>query len=147
MIRLASEFNLFNLFRYIRTMRSIIFILSIFLGTTFSYGQKEVKFKKKYYGNYKGTIPSYVIDTEEEIITVAESSIYVKIDEDNVSITVGGREIKGTYEVMFKAKEYYLLLVDMPDQEATERIMVYKHGKKIARDGLHPQPVAELEKY
>lgn len=118
-------------------------ILAISLN---SFSQKEYTLKKKYFGKYKGTISSYVMDTEEEIIQISETAIYISIDQDEVSITVGNNTTSGTYEVMFKAQSYYLIDVTIPNQDATERIMVYKRGKKIARDGLHPQPVVELEK-
>ena len=48
--------------------------------------------------------------------------------------------------VMFEAQKYFLLDVKIEGQLATERIMVYKRGKKLSRDGMYPQPVTELRK-
>lgn len=109
--------------------------------------QKKIELKKRYFGTYKGTIPSYNIDAGDEIIRVSESMIYITLAENEISVAVGNNKLYGTYEVMFEAKSYYLLDADIVGQLATERIMVYKRGRKIARDGMYPQPVTELKKY
>jgi len=45
---------------------------------------------------------------------------------------------------MFEGKKYFLLYVKIEEKLAGERIVVYKKGKKISRDGLYPQPSAFL---
>lgn len=126
-------------------MRQLIFILSIIapLGLL---GQKEVKLKKKFFGAYKGEIPAYKLDIGDEVVDVSSTSIFVDLQEDDITISIGNNVLKGKYEVMFEAKSYYLLDVDVENQLANERIMVYKRGKKIARDGMYPQPLAEMSK-
>jgi hypothetical protein len=125
-------------------------LLILLLMTCFSFGvysQKDLKLKKKYLGNYKGTIPSYQLDASPSIIDVSESSIYITITADDIEITIGNRALKGVYEVLFEADSYYLLDATMENQLATERIMVYKRGKHLSRDGMFPQPVVELNKF
>jgi hypothetical protein len=112
-----------------------------------SFAQKEIKLKRKYFGNYKGQISSYKLDTSNEILDVGSTPIYIQINSNDVILTVGTRELRGFYEVMFEAKKYYLLEAELRGQVAPERIMVYKRGKHIARDGMYPQPVTELKKF
>lgn len=109
-------------------------------------GQKEVKLKKKFFGAYKGEIPAYKLDIGDEVIEVSSTVIFVDLQEQDITISIGNNVLKGKYEVMFEAKSYYLLDVDVDNQLANERIMVYKRGKKIARDGMYPQPLAEMSK-
>lgn len=123
-----------------------IFILLIFFPTV-GFGQKKVELKKRYFGQYKGEIPSYNIDTGEKIMKVSSSSIYLNLKKDKLTLTIGGNELQGTYTVMFKAKTYFLVDANIEGQLATERFMVYKRGRKISRDGMYPQPVTELKKY
>jgi hypothetical protein len=110
------------------------------------FAQKKEELKKKYLGVYEGIIPSYKMDTGEDVVDVQETSIRISIQTDSVYMLIGYLELKGSYEVMFKADNYYLLDVKMDNQEAAERIIVYKRGKHISRDGLFPQPVTELSK-
>jgi hypothetical protein len=119
----------------------------LFLAPLLAFSQKEIKLKKKYFGKYKGTVSSYKVDTGNEVMQVGESAIYVNLAKEQISVTVGKNKMYGTYDVMFEAKKYFLLDATIEGQLATERIMVYKRGKKIARDGMYPQPVTELKKY
>lgn len=127
-------------------MKRLFFFLILFIPLTFSI-QKELTLKRKYLGKYKGEIPSYNIDTGEKIMKVSSTAIYIEIEKDSIWITVGNNKNQGTYEVMFKAQTYYLLDCKMENQLATERIMVYKRGRKLSRDGLFPQPLSNLKKY
>lgn len=127
-------------------MRGLSLII-LFALPLAAFSQKKVELKKKYFGNYKGTVSSYEIDTGTELLKVSESAIYITIAEDEISVSVGKNKLYGKYIVMFEADTYYLLDAQINGQLATERIMVYKRGKKIARDGMYPQPVTELKKY
>lgn len=112
-----------------------------------AFSQKEIKLKKKYYGKYKGVIPAYKMNSNNEIVEVGETAIYIDIFKDQIMVKVGNNVRYGTYEIMFKADKYFLLDATIEGQLATERVMVYKRGKKLARDGMFPQPVTELERY
>ena len=127
-------------------MRAAIFVLLVILIPGVSFSQKEISLKKKYYGSYIGQIPGYKMDVGEEVLEVAPTDILIEIGKEDVTIAIGGRYLKGTYYVMFKAKKYYLLDIDIEGQLASERVMVYKYGKRLRRDGMYPQPVSELRK-
>jgi len=113
-----------------------------------SLGQKEVSLKKKYFGKYIGEVPSYTykIDIGSGIVQISSSSIYVFIDKDVIVLEVGNNKLTGSYDVLFKARAYYLLEAKMEGQIATERIMVYKRGKHLSREGMFPQPFSDLIK-
>lgn len=126
-------------------MKVLLAILLI-AAPLISLGQKEIKLKKKYLGAYKGEIPAYKMDIGEEVIEVGQTAIQVNLEADQITLSIGNNVLTGSYHVMFEAKSYYLLDIDINNQLANERIMVYKRGKKIARDGMYPQPLAELSK-
>lgn len=132
-------------FSYIRFMR-IGFALLLVIFPLWSAAQKKVELKKKYFGRYEGEIPAYKMDVGAEVVAVSPASIGIRIEEDSVFLTIGQRSLKGSYDVLFLAKTYYLLDAKMEGQLASERILVYKRGKKLSRDGLYPQPVSELRK-
>ena len=126
-------------------MKQGLLVISLLVAGV-SFGQKEIKLKKKYRGTYEGTIPGYSIQSNSELHFVSDASIEVVIGENEVQVKVGNNKMIGTYEIMFKAEKYYLLDVDIEGQLANERIMVYKKGKKLSRDGMFPQPIASLTK-
>ena len=121
-------------------------LLILFLIPLLALGQKEITLKKKFFGKYEGSIPAYKFDNGTEILEVSASDIVVIISADAIAVTIGNNKLSGTYDVMFEAKSYFLLDATMEGQLATERIMVYKRGRHISRDGMYPQPVTELEK-
>jgi hypothetical protein len=127
-------------------MRTIV-IVFIFAFISTSYGQKDLELKRKYFGKYKGTIPSYTIDNGTNVLTVGESAIYIDLFKDYVTIKVGNNAMTGTYTVMFEAKDYFLVDARIEGQMATERLLVYKSGKRLGRDGMYPQPVCDLVRY
>lgn len=124
--------------------RSIL--LSLFLLPLFLLAQKPVELKKKYLGVYEGEITSFQMDSGKDLVAVDSAKINIEILDSTVTITVGRNQLKGNYYVMFEAKTYFLLDCRMEGQLAGERIVVFKKGKKISRDGLYPQPNAFLYK-
>ncbi|MCR9172079.1 MAG: hypothetical protein NXI10_06290 [bacterium] len=126
-------------------MKHVLLIALLFsAGMVFS--QKEVDLKRRYRGYYEGTIPEYSIQSNGELHFVSSTPISITIGADVIQVRVGNNEMMGTYEVMFKADKYYLLDVDIEGQLANERIMVYKWGKRLSRDGMFPQPISTLKK-
>ena len=125
-----------------RILVVILLVLTPMIGS----GQKEISLKKKFFGTYVGSIPSYKYDNGSEIIEVSSTDITVIITSDKISVAIGNNKISGSYDVMFEAKSYYLLDAKMEGQLATERIMVYKTRRHISRDGMYPQPVTELKR-
>lgn len=126
-------------------MRVVLITLSL-LCTFWMSAQKDVTLKKKYFGTYKGMIPSYEYDTGTDIATVLACSIELKLNKETIELLIGNQSLNGTYKVMFEAKKYFLLDAIMDGQLATERVMVYKTGRTLIRDGMYPQPVTELKK-
>lgn len=125
------------------TMRMLFFF---FLFPLFVFSQKQIDLKKKFNGAYKGEISSFKLDTGEDLVDVASTSITINITLNEVVFSIGSHELTGTYEVMFEADKYFLLDCKIPGRFAGERVVVYKRGKKISRDGLYPQPSAMLYK-
>jgi len=131
-------------FPYIDPMKWIIILLLIVpLGAS---AQKKIKLKRKYLAKYEGVIPAYSMGSALEVVDVEETPITITIEKSLIYATIGDRKLQGTYVVMFEADTYYLLDATMQGQMANERILVYKRGKKISREGMYPQPVTELKK-
>lgn len=122
------------------------FVLTLLLLPFALHAQKEIKLKRKYLAKYEGVVPSYSMGSALEVVDVEETPITVTIGKQFIYTTIGGRKLQGTYKVMFEAETYYLLDATMTGQMVNERILVYKRGKRISRDGMYPQPLADLEK-
>ncbi|MFK7786694.1 MAG: hypothetical protein AB8B56_16365 [Crocinitomicaceae bacterium] len=121
----------------------IVLLLILPLGAS---AQKKVKLKRKYLAKYEGVIPAYSMGSALEVVDVDETTVTVTIGKEFIYTTIGDRKLQGTYVVMFEAETYYLLDATMQGQMANERILVYKRGKRISRDGMYPQPVSDLKK-
>lgn len=124
--------------------KSLLFLL-FFLPVVLS-AQKTIELKKKYFGTYEGKISSFKMDAGNDLFNVDSTAIQIEITENRVVFTIGRNKLEGTYYVMFEAKKYFLLDCRIEGQLAGERIVVYKKGRKISRDGLYPQPNAFLYK-
>jgi hypothetical protein len=120
-------------------MLRILFILFLSLPGILS-AQKQIDLKKKFFGAYEGQISAFELDGGKDLISVDSVTIRVVLTEKNIEITIGKQMNKGTYSVLFEGDKYIVLDCRMPEQLAGERIVVYKHGKKISREGLYPQP-------
>ena len=123
----------------------LLLVLLIMLPSLVS-AQKEIELKRRYFGNYEGKVASYKMGSAINVVDVDESTIQIILAKDQIAVTVGNRKIYGTYEVMFEADKYYLLDAKMNGQIVNERILVYKRGRRISRDGLYPQPVSNMKK-
>lgn len=121
-------------------------VLFLLISPFASVAQKEITLKRKYLGKYEGVVPAYSIGSALEIVDVDETEITITIGNEFIYATIGARKLQGTYTIMFEADDYFLLDATMTGQLANERILVYKKGKKIARDGMYPQPLADLKK-
>lgn len=123
-------------------IRSLLIAFALLLLQASAFGQM----KKSYQGKYAGQIPGYEINTGMEKIRVAKTDIEIRILPSELFIVIGGQEMKGTWTLLFEARAYYVLTGNMENQSVEERIIVYKKGKKISREGIRPQPDAMLEK-
>ncbi|MES2800403.1 MAG: hypothetical protein V4638_10345 [Bacteroidota bacterium] len=127
-------------------MKGTLLFLALILGFQ-SFAQKvNVELKKKYFGTYAGTISSFQLDTGTDLVEVGSERIQITIQQDSVLFQIGRNKLKGPYSVLFEVKKYYVLDCKIPGRLAQERVVVYKQGKKISRDGLFPQPSSTLTK-
>lgn len=128
-------------------MSKLLLTCVAILFVSLSWSQKEISLKRKYFGKYKGIISSYTYKEANKLIEVSETTIYVDLFKEEIRIKIGANEMTGSYVVMFEANDYYLVDAKMEGSIVTERIIVYKKGKRIGRDGVYPQPVSELMRY
>ncbi|MCT4561333.1 MAG: hypothetical protein N4A41_08155 [Crocinitomicaceae bacterium] len=124
-------------------MRALLFLFVLFVST---FGHSQESLKSKYFGTYSGKINAYKMETAGELMTVSETPIKIEIRDQQLFMTIGKTSYKGTYKLLFETSDYFLIEAKMEGQEIAERVMVYKKGKKISRDGLYPQPNAILFK-
>lgn len=108
--------------------------------------QKELKLAKKFFGDYQGVVPEYVLPSSGGEVRVLETPIHIKIDEELMELSIGKLDLKGNYKILFESKGYFLIECTAEGKPLPERIMVFKRGKRISRDGLYPQPSAILFK-
>lgn len=127
-------------------MRYVLVIAVFFLSGFIVAAQKELKLSKKYLGDYKGVIPAYILPTSGGEARVNEMPIEVTINESTIEVIIGQLRRKDNYTILFESKGYFLLECKVEGQPVAERIVVYKRGRKIGRDGLYPQPTALLFK-
>lgn len=126
-------------------MKRFVFLMLVFVPFLLT-AQKPIELKKKFFGSYEGQISSFELDGGQDLIAIDSVNIQVEISSKNVQITIGKQMSKGAYSVLFEGDDYFVLDCRMEDQLAGERIVVYKRGKKISREGLYPQPNAFLFK-
>lgn len=109
-----------------------------------SYGQSV---KKKLLGTYSGTIPSYMIESGEQLINVGASSIsIVFLSENKVEETIGATKTEGTYRITSDDKATYTIQVNYPNQIVYEELVLSKKDRTILRKGFYPQPETKLTK-
>jgi len=124
------------------------FIFFLFVVISFhANSQTLVKgLKKKSFGNYKGVIESYHYIADTVTIQVEASPIEISLDKKFISITVGKITKRGSYVVLFKGSDYYLIDAFFEGDVLTERIVVNDKKKTLLREGIHPQPNTTLSK-
>ncbi len=122
-------------------MHRLILIVLFLSNWNFGYTQTlRDHIKRKYYGTYEGQINGYKFDAGDKLVEVEPVAIRIEINSGYLTMQIGKLLTKGTFQVLFEADDYYVLDAKMEDQFVGERIVVYKKGKKISRDGLYPQP-------
>ncbi len=120
--------------------------LLLFFGLALFQFTVSAQLKKSYYGKYTGSIPAYEINTGMEKINVAATQIEIQLSAKEMVLKIGNQEMKGSWEILFEGNGYFVLNGKIENQAAPERIIVYKKGKKISREGIRPQPDAMLVK-
>jgi hypothetical protein len=122
-------------------MKLIAVLLFIFVSSN-SFSQ----LKKNTLGTYTGTISGYEINTGQQFLQVAAIPIEVQVSKDSLIVQIGTSTLRGVYEILLDKSDYYVLVGTMKGQLASERIVLYKKGKKLSREGIQPQPDAMLTK-
>jgi hypothetical protein len=106
----------------------------------------SAQLKKSYLGTYEGKIPAYDMQVGSQRIAVGETVIQIQLTAKDVQLKMGAANLHGTWKVLLETKMYFVLEALMENQLAPERILVYKKGKKMSREGIRPQPDALLFK-
>ena len=122
------------------------FILSIiFIIPFLSISQNHLK--KKYCGNYSGSIPAYKMEDGKTIVEVDSVSIQIEfLNDGTVNYTIGNTKDHGTYNVEFTADSFILISAKLENQKAEEKIKLYLKDKHLEREGIYPQPEGRLVK-
>ncbi len=118
-------------------------LLVLFCGMQLS---AQTRLKRKYYGTYEGQINEYPVEIDKKLIQVKSVPIRIEINAGYLNIQVGKLNTRGNYKVLFEADDYFVLDAVMENQSIGERIVVFRKGGKISRDGLFAQPSARLFK-
>jgi len=128
-------------------MSKQFFIVVLVILPLFSNAQKLVEeVKKKYYGTYVGEIPKYSLDTGKDLVEVEATNLKIQLDANYVILDIGIQHFTGTYSVLFQGSDYYVLHVTIDGQLQPERILVHMKSKTMTREGMYPQPNANLRK-
>lgn len=126
-------------------MRIFLFFV-VFCLTLQVNAQKEIILKSKYFGNYQGWVSAYDMDAGNDMIHIDSALISINILKESIELQIGQKKQSGKYKILFEAEKYFVLDCIMENQMAHERVVVFKKGKVISRDGLYPQPSSYLRK-
>jgi hypothetical protein len=126
------------------TMKSLLILL---LTLSISNGLSAQVLKKKYFGSYAGTLPGYKIDLGTDVVSVNPAEIKISISSDGALTQQIGDELKkGMWTFFIEGEKYFVLDVLFEGQLIKERVIIYKRGHAIGREGIFPQPTAILKK-
>lgn len=103
--------------------------------------------KKSYLGKYVGTIAAYEMSVgASERIQIGTSAIEIQLSATEIVIVIGTKTNKGIWTLFSENKTNFVIEGKMDNTAAKERILIYKKGKKIVREGIRPQPDVMLKK-
>ena len=114
-----------------------LFLLSLAFLMLSSAGKKPIP--KRLIGNYTGTQDAYEINISNDLVNVPAVELTVKLSYNELILSSPNKVLKARYEVKSPTKKYYALKVYFEDG-SIENWQLYRRGKKILRDGLHPRP-------
>ena len=122
-----------------------LFLSCLFAFSTALCFSQNVKLKKKYLKNYKGNIPTYEINYNNNLVRIDASEITVQLKKDSLYISVGPSKWAGIYSVAKTGKKTFEIIGKMEDSGVSEVLKLNARDKTIVRKGLFPQPDAELK--
>ena len=120
-------------------MRNIHHILIISLVAAFFISAGKKPIPKSLIGNYSGTQEAYEIKINNKLVEVPAVQLTVKLGYNELLLSSPNKIMKARYEVSAPTKKYYALKVYFEDG-SIENWQLYRRGKKILRDGVHPRP-------
>lgn len=125
---------------------SMKFIITfVFLIPLLTFGQH--KLKKKYFGNYLGSIPAYKMDDGSSLVEVDSVSIQIEfLNDGTTNFTIGNIKDTGKYKVEFSNETFILITAQLTTLKAEEKIKLFLKDKHLEREGIYPQPSALLYK-
>jgi len=123
-------------------MKKILLICFVVLSIS-GFGQS---LKKKYLGVYKGEIAGYALDLGSDVVDVKPAVIIIDIESAAMTQTIGNVVQKGTWTMEDSGDDRILISFHPENSLVEERIVLYKKGKRMIREGIYPQPEALLLK-
>lgn len=127
-------------------MRNLILLAFMMLSFAML-GQKNIKIKKKYLGNYAGVIPAYQVQSDQGVLNVDETTISIVFGKDEtVVIQIGNEKKESTYLVLEKDKKDYSIEIRTKGEGYIEKLKLKGKDKTVIREGLYPQPKSKLKK-
>ncbi len=123
-------------------MKNWLIICFLFAAST-GFGQH---LKKKFYGTYKGVVPTYKMDIGSDVIDVASASITIVLSEDRVVQQLGNETKSGTWKIVSTEKAYFVLSMRLDGSIVEEQVLLDKKTKAMTRLGIFPQPDTPLAK-
>jgi hypothetical protein len=113
----------------------------------FLHSNVSAQVKKSYFGKYVGTIAAYEMSAgASERIQIGTSAIEIQLSAKEIVVVIGTKTNKGIWTLVSENKTNFVIEGKMDNSSATEKILIYKKGKKIVREGIRPQPDVMLKK-
>lgn len=113
----------------------------------FLHSNVSAQVKKSYFGKYVGTIAAYEMSAgASERIQIGIAAIEIQLSAKEIVVVIGTKTNKGTWTLVSENKTNFVIEGKMDNSSATEKILIYKKGKKIVREGIRPQPNVMLKK-
>jgi hypothetical protein len=128
----------------IRVMRLKI-VFAVFLFLSFHSNGQELK--KKLLGSFEGTIPSYAIDFQGEVLQVPVAPIRIDLQAAQKAILIlNGQSKQGNYKILAEDKTSITLECLFVGDDIPEILILFKKEKRLERKGVYPQPDVFLKK-
>lgn len=126
--------------------RYLILILCLIAPYVSKAQTKVSELKNKHFGQYVGEIPAYNYVVDTSTIEVDLTPIEIDIKSNSIEMTIGKLQRKGSYHILFKGKNYYVIDAYFEKEAVSERIILNEKDKTIIREGMYPQVNAVLRK-
>ncbi|MCO5260901.1 MAG: hypothetical protein M9916_12225 [Crocinitomicaceae bacterium] len=126
-------------------MKKIIIGLFFLLPLCSVSQTKVASLKNKFLKTYIGELPSYSIISDTTVIEVEKTPIKINLTKTAIIVETGKLQKKGSYHVLFKGNNYYVLDAFFEGDITSERIIVNERNKTIVREGIYPQPNCTLK--